>query len=213
MTVKTKICGLTDLSSIDLCANIGVDFLGFVFFEKSPRSITPEKMNILDKKDIIKNAKTVAVTVNASDEYLDKIFASHKFDYIQCHGDETIERIVHLRSKYKCKIIRAFKIACADDIAESDQFQEHCDYFLFDAKAPFSPIPGGNGLKFDWNLLKNRNLNKEWFLSGGLNPNNIVEAINLTNAKMVDVSSSLESSPGVKDLNLIKKFVTEVKSI
>lgn len=212
MAVKIKICGLTEKKSIDLCCKLKIDYLGFVFFEKSPRSVNPVKMLELAnyiEKDIAK----VAVTVDASDDYLDSIFNSCKFEYVQCHGQETVDRIKQIKQKYNCKIIKAIKVKNSDDVASAKKFEDVSDHILFDAKAPSSPIPGGNGLSFDWSLLKNRNLKKDWFLSGGLNHENIKDAIIQTNPPMVDVSSSLESLAGIKDLHLIQKFVNSVITI
>jgi phosphoribosylanthranilate isomerase len=212
MTVKAKICGITSKDAITSAVEGGADYIGFVFFHKSPRNITPKKAAKL-AAFLPDTIKTVGVFVDVTDVELDKIFKDYKPDYLQCHGKESHERIAELRKKYKIPVIKAIAVRSSDDVAKGKAFANVADMILFDAKVPSSPLPGGNGLAFDWTLLKSREFNVPWFLSGGLNIENVAEAVKISGAKMVDVSSSLESEPGVKDHDLIKAFLKKVKSI
>ncbi|NDF11233.1 MAG: phosphoribosylanthranilate isomerase [Proteobacteria bacterium] len=155
--------------------------------------------------------KKVAVMVDPTDAQIRDILAVFRPDYIQLHGSETPERVRDIRASFSIPIIKAFKVRSADDVSEWGKYSKVADMMLFDARAPESALPGGNGLAFDWNLIKNRRITSPWLLSGGLNATNVAEAIRVSGAKMVDVSSSIESSPGVKDPALIKEFIEAVK--
>jgi phosphoribosylanthranilate isomerase len=144
---------------------------------------------------------------------LDEIFNNFTPDYIQCHGNESVERIEIIKTRYNTKIIKAFSVRESDDIAKSLAYKDVADIILYDAKAPKSQIPGGNGLSFDWNLIKEINFDFQWMLSGGLNFSNLTEAIKTTNAEIIDLSSAVESSLGVKDNKLIKDFLQKAKSV
>ena len=157
--------------------------------------------------------KTVAVFVDATDTEIDNVFKHFKPDYIQCHGEESEDRIYDLHVKYALPVIKAIPVRCSDDVVRGNLYANIADMLLFDAKVPNAPLPGGNGLAFDWSLLKERDFAVKWFLSGGLNISNVKEALKTSGALMVDVSSSLESEPGVKDVGLIKEFLKVVKGI
>ena len=210
--IKVKICGITDKETLENLIKYSCDYIGFVFFEYSPRNIS-----LSDAYDFIKyikknsQAKIAAVVVNPDDELVSNLCRAG-FDYIQFHGDESVEMLEDIKEKYDISIIKAFKIRNADDIAIAESYKDVADMYLFDAKAPKDSImPGGNGLSFDWHLLSDRKFSKPWFLSGGLNIGNVNEAVRVSGASMVDVSSSVESSPGKKDIVMIEKFIENAK--
>lgn len=205
--IKVKICGLTSKEAVRDAVDAGADLVGFVFFPPSPRHVSPEKAAQL-AAFVPSHVETVAVTVNASDDELQAILEAFKPDYIQLHGQETIARVQEVKQKFGVKLIKAISVRESDDVASGAMYAAHVERLLFDAKAPASSVlPGGNGLRFDWNLLKDRTFSVPWMLSGGLNDENVKEALIQTGAKMVDVSSAVESEPGVKDAKLVKAFI------
>lgn len=210
--MKAKICGLTTTDAIASVIENGADYAGFVFFAKSPRNLTPKKYAEL-AKNIPATIKKVGVFVNASNDEISAVMDKLPLDYLQCHGSENIDRIYDLHVKFAIPVIKAVAVRSSDDIALGKKYEDTADMLLFDAKIPTSPIPGGNGLAFDWTLLKGRNFQVPWLLSGGLNMQNIEEAVRITGARAVDVSSSLESEPGIKDPELIAEFLKKVKSL
>lgn len=212
MTIKVKTCGLTSKEAIDAAVQAGADYAGFVFFEKSPRHITLEQAAEL-LHHVAGRIPSVAVTVNPDDNFI-KQLASLPFDILQLHGSETVQRVKDIRQHFpKLKLMKALAIRNSDDIAKAASYETLVDYLLFDAKAPDAALPGGNGLSFDWQLLKDHRFHVPWFLAGGINAGNISQAISESGATMVDVSSCVESSPGVKDVQLIKQFVEIAKSL
>jgi phosphoribosylanthranilate isomerase len=212
MTIQAKICGLTSKEAVESAVKNGAEYIGFVFYHKSPRNVTAKQAAALSA-GLPKNIKTVGVFVDVTDDELKKIFKVFKPDYLQCHGKESHQRISELKEKFGIPIIKAIAVRASDDIAKGKTYSDVTDMLLFDAKVPSSPLPGGNGLAFDWTLLKAREFNVPWFLSGGLNIENVTEAVKISGAKIVDVSSSIESEPGKKDPDLIKAFLKKVKNI
>lgn len=210
MKVKIKICGVTTPDAVEAAVEAGAFFIGFVFFEKSPRHLSPEQANELAAL-IPPGIKKVAVMVDPTDKDLKDTLSVFRPDYIQLHGNETPERVRDIRASFSIPIIKAFKVRSSDDVSEWGKYSKVADMVLFDARAPESSLPGGNGLSFDWNLIKNRRITSPWLLSGGLNATNIAEAIAVSGAKMVDVSSSIESAPGIKDPEMIREFIEAVK--
>ena len=207
MSVDVKICGLTDSEAVSAAIDNFADFIGFVFFDKSPRNVTPKMAKELSSP-IPSHIKKVAVLVDPSDDLIRDILRKFEPDYLQLHGKESVGRVWEIKLRYNIPIIKAFSVRDGDDIAASLPYQEVTDMFLFDAKAPKESIlPGGNGLSFDWNLLANREFSIPWMLSGGLNAANVRSALDISGAKMVDASSSLESEPGTKDPALIIEFL------
>lgn len=209
MPVATKICGITREDAVHAVNNAKADYAGFVYFPASPRHLKLERAAELKSK-LSPAVKTVSVLVDPDDALLAQVSSILKPDYIQLHGKETPQRLQQIRSLYpRMKIIKGISVRTSDDVARSMPFSDAADMFLFDAKPPEAPnmLPGGNGLSFDWNLLSGRQFSKPWMLSGGLNAENVAEAIRLSGAQMVDVSSSVESAPGVKDPALIEQFV------
>ena len=210
MTInKIKVCGITDLSTANFCIENGADYLGFVSYNDSPRNISfHESKNIIDQ--LSSPIITVAVTVNANIDNAKEIEDSG-FNFIQCHGSETPDYLSMIKKTTSLKIIKAFGISSQNDLINMSKYSEFCDFFLMDAKPEGSEMPGGNAKKFNWDLLRDQNINKKFFLSGGLDEDNIEIAIKNNITSLFDVSSSVESSPGVKDTLKIKKFIDRVK--
>jgi phosphoribosylanthranilate isomerase len=215
MTVSIKICGLTDEVSVKAVIDVRADYAGFVYFPASPRHITLEKAAEL-KSLLPASIKSVSVLVDPDDALLAQVFSVLKPDYVQLHGKESPARLQDIRNAHPAaKIIKALKIRTSDDVAQAASFKAVADMLLFDAKAPELPgmLPGGNGLSFDWALLKNREFPLPWMLSGGLNIENVADAVRQSGAHMVDISSGVERAPGVKDPALIKAFTDKARGI
>jgi phosphoribosylanthranilate isomerase len=211
--VKAKICGITDKKALAAAVEHGADYIGFVFFSPSPRDIAPARAATL-AKEIPQHVKTVAVMVEPSDEELEELFAKFTPNYLQLHGNESVQRLSEIREKFNVRIIKAITVRSGDDIATAAAYGSVADMLLFDAKAPESnPLPGGNGLSFDWHLLADRRFDRPWVLSGGLSAENVAEAVRITGARLVDVSSSIETAPGEKDATLIEAFLKKVKAL
>lgn len=207
-----KICGLSDAEGMDAALAGGARYVGFVFFPKSPRNISTENAAHLAQR-ARGRADIVAVTVNAEDALLERIGEELRPDWIQLHGVETPARVAAARRFAGKGVIRAMGVARATDLAAVDAYAEAADAFLFDAKAPAdAALPGGNGAAFDWRILAGRRFARPWFLSGGLDPANVVEAIATSGARMVDVSSGVERAPGVKDPLRIAAFLAAAKT-
>ena len=205
--IRVKICGLKTPEALAAAVEAGAGYVGFVFFEKSPRHLNIDTARDLAIEVPMGIAK-VALTVDASDALLDEITDSVPLDMLQLHGAETPERVRELRARFGLPVMKAVGIAEAADVAKLDLYAGVADQLLVDAKPPKGGVlPGGNGLSFDWRLIANRRWPVPWMLAGGLTPENLAEAIALTGARQVDVSSGVESAPGVKDADLIRRFV------
>lgn len=203
-----KICGLTTPETLDAALGGGAAFVGAVVFPKSPRHIAPLHAATLFER-ARNRARIVAVTVDADDALLTEIALILKPDLIQLHGSEMPERAAQVRALTGAGIIRALSVRTAVDIDAAAAWAPVVDHLMFDAKPPEgSALPGGVGASFDWNLLAGRAFDRPWFLAGGLNPANVAEAVRITGAPLVDVSSGVESAPGVKDPALIGAFLT-----
>jgi len=205
--MRVKICGLKDEANIKVAAEAGARYIGLVFFEKSPRNVSLAQAAKLALEVPVGVAK-VALTVNASNEFLDKLTATVPLDMLQLHGSESPERVTEIRQRYGLPVMKAVGVATADDLAALDIYQQVADQILVEAKpAKDAKLPGGNGVPFDWRLIAGREWKKPWMLAGGLTMDNVGEAIRLTGAGQVDLSSGVESAPGVKDPALIKAFI------
>jgi len=205
--VNVKICGLSEPKSLTASIDAGARYVGFVFFEKSPRNVSVAQATALAEIVPVGLCKT-ALTVNADNATLDAILKDVPLDMIQLHGRETPDRVVEIKRRYGLPVMKAIGIAEAEDLAKIAAYEQVTDQLLIDAKPPRNAnLPGGNGLSFDWRLIQSRRWATPWMLAGGLNPSNVAEAIQLTNATQVDVSSGVETSPGVKDMDLIEAFV------
>lgn len=212
MTIAIKICGLSNENSVQTVIKAKADYAGFVHYPKSPRHVSVERATQL-KSLLPANIKSVMVVVNPTDELLDEIAGKMQPDFLQLHGDESTERLSEIRKKIPDKgIIKAIPVRNSDDIKKAEDFYGITDFLLFDAKPTNDKMMhGGNGIAFDWNILSGNAINKNWFLSGGLNAENIAQAIKISGARMVDVSSGVERSTGVKDEAMIEEFVKVVR--
>jgi phosphoribosylanthranilate isomerase len=206
--VAVKICGLTAADHVRAAVDAGARYLGFNFFPKSPRYVSPEQVARLTEHVPFGVAK-VALVVNASDELLDSIVGAAPFDMLQLHGAESVERVQEVKARYGLPVIKVVGVADAKDLQAIDTYSDVADQLLIDAKAPKNAVlPGGNGLAFDWRLLAGRKYwRKPWMLAGGLTPDNVAEAIRMTGARQVDVASGVESAPGIKDAGLMRAFI------
>ncbi len=185
---------------------LGATHIGFIFFPKSPRNIEPADAGAL--ADLVRGrAKIVAVTVNATNDELDEIVDLLNPDILQLHGSENPQRVLNVKAIYGLPVMKAFSIRDADDLRQIEPYEGLADRFLFDAKAPAgSDLPGGNGVSFDWSMLDVLDEGVDYMLSGGLNCDNVEDAIKMTKASGIDLSSGVESAPGVKDIGKIEAF-------
>jgi phosphoribosylanthranilate isomerase len=206
---QVKICGLSTAETMQAALDAGAEMVGLNFYPKSPRYVTPEKAAKLAAQ-ARGRTKIVVLVVDADDALIKSIVSAVGPDYIQVHGSETPARVAEIAQTFGLPIIKVIKVKEASDVASAKAYKDVADLILFDAKAPEELLPGGNGLSFDWNLLKGKG--GLFMLSGGLNPDNVAEAIRLTRAPIVDVSSGVESLPGKKDISLIRKFIERAKS-
>ena len=205
--IKVKICGLTEPEHVHATAEAGAAYAGFVFFEKSPRHVSIELARDLAIEAPLGLAK-VALTVNADDAMLDAIMDAVPLDMLQLHGKESPERVSEIRARYGLPVMKAIGIAEEADLVQISTYGGVADQLLVDAKAPKgADLPGGNGLSFDWRLVNRKYWPRPWMLAGGLTPDNVALAVQMTGARQVDVSSGVETAPGVKDSNLIRAFV------
>ena len=203
MKPDIKICGLKTPEAVDRAVARGATHIGFIFFPKSPRNIAPEVAGELADR-VRGRVKIVAVTVNADDEELDDIVSLLRPDILQLHGNESPERVLHLKALYGLPVMKVFSVREAGDLDRIDTYIGVADRFLFDAKAPAgSELPGGNGVSFDWSVMASLDESVDYMLSGGLNKDNVAAALASTRATGIDMSSGVESAPGVKDLGMI----------
>ncbi|SFA86794.1 phosphoribosylanthranilate isomerase [Poseidonocella pacifica] len=209
-SVRVKICGLRRPADVEAASHAGAAYCGFVFFEKSPRHVSVAQARELAISAPPGLAK-VALVVNADDATLDEILNSVPLDMLQLHGTETPERVAEVRRRYGLPVMKAVGIATAADLPQLDAFGAVADQILVDAKPPAgADRPGGNALAFDWSLIAGRRWAVPWMLAGGLTPDNVALAVQKTGARQVDVSSGVESAPGIKDAAKIAAFVAAV---
>jgi phosphoribosylanthranilate isomerase len=212
MSSMVKICGLSTAPTLDAALDAGADVVGFVFFEKSPRHLSLAQAQALARQ-ARGRAQIAALTVNAADETLGAIVAAVAPDFLQLHGRETPARLADLKRMFGLPTIKAIGVSGAGDLAAASDYADIADRLLFDAKAPTDARhPGGNGVAFDWRLLAGLDVRRPWLLSGGLDPDNVAQAIAVTGARGVDVSSGVESAPGMKDIGKIRTFVAEARA-
>lgn len=212
LDVRVKICGLSRPAHIAAAATSGAAYIGLVFFKKSPRCVTHESARSLALATPPGVAK-VALVVDADDAALDALTDAVPLDMLQLHGAEPPERVAAVRARYGLPVMKAVGVAEASDLAALDTYARVADQILVDAKPPKgADLPGGNGLAFDWQLIANRRWPVPWMLAGGLTAENVAEAVRLTGARQLDVSSGVESAPGVKDSALIERFVAAARA-
>jgi len=213
LDVAVKICGLTGPQDVVAAADAGARYVGFVFFPKSPRNVSVQQAKALAAEVPFGVAK-VALTVNADDALLDEITQNVAIDILQLHGSESVERVAQIKARSGLPVMKAIGISDADDLQKIVDYGRVADMLLVDAKPPKNAdLPGGNGLAFDWRLLAGRKWAVPWMLAGGLTPDNVQQAIQLTGARQVDVSSGVESAPGVKDPAKVAAFVSAAQDI
>ena len=207
---KVKICGVKSEDIANHAINSNADYLGFNFYPRSPRNISfEESASIINK--IKDKVSMVAVTVDPDDSIINKIMEIG-FSIIQLHGNESPERTKEIKSSSSLKIIKSFGIKNKLDLEKTKFFEEVADYFLFDAKPEEEELPGGNAKKFEWSCLDDYISKKEFFLAGGLSIENVETAVNSNLTNFFDVSSGVESSPGVKDKQKISEFINKIKN-
>ena len=212
-----KICGLTTPESLTVAVEAGAAFVGLVAFEKSPRHLAPKAARrLLEQTGMVetRRAKVVVVTVDPDDALLDALTRHVAPDFIQLHGRETPARAAAVRERTGAGIIKCLPVSGPDDLTPVADWAGVADHLMFDARTPAdATLPGGMGLSFDWTLLRGLDLPRPWFLAGGLNLHNVTEAVRLSGAPMVDVSSGVERAPGVKEPALIRAFLQAVGTL
>ncbi len=214
MGVKVKICGLKTARALDTALDAGADYFGLVFYRPSPRNVEHEAAATLAKQGRGR-AQSVALLVDPDNEALQRVCDIVAPDLIQLHGNETPDRTQEIKAIVKRPLIKAVKIDSKSDVESARGYENIADIILYDAKAPIglaNALPGGNGVPFDWRALAGVKGQRNFMLSGGLDPDNVAAAVAMTHAPIVDVSSGVESAPGVKDDALIRKFIAETKS-
>jgi phosphoribosylanthranilate isomerase len=207
MSVIVKICGLSTPEALDVALDAGADMVGFVFFAPSPRHLTFERAHALASR-VLERAQKVALTVDADDALLDAVVEALQPDMLQLHGTESPTRVESVRRMFGLPVMKALPIAAKSDLDGIPRYAGIADRLLFDARAPREATrPGGLGRPFDWHLLENLDPGVPFMLSGGLNADNVGEALRITRAPGVDVSSGVERAPGEKDPDKIRAFV------
>ncbi|SEK54648.1 phosphoribosylanthranilate isomerase [Roseivivax marinus] len=210
--VRVKICGLTREADMEAAAEAGAAYGGLVFFPRSPRHVEIPRARDLALAAPVGLAK-VGLMVDPEDTLLDDILAQVPLDMIQLHGRETPERVAEVRARTGLPVMKAVGVAGPEDVARIGSYARVADQVLVDAKAPKdAALPGGNGLAFDWRLVAGARIAVPWMLAGGLTPDNVAEAVAMTGAAQVDVSSGVESAPGLKDPDRIRAFVTAAQT-
>jgi phosphoribosylanthranilate isomerase len=207
--VQVKICGLKTPEAVEAAIKNGADYIGLVHFSKSPRHV-----NLQEAADLARRARgrarIVLLLVNPELSLVDEVVKTVAPDYIQLHGDESVEKVQAIGKRADLPIIKAIKVESPRDVRQAAAYQDVVDLVLFDAKPPKnSKLPGGNGIPFDWSVLRGFNTKDKYMLSGGLDPQSVATAIKISNAPIVDVSSGVETSPGIKDLQKIRQFMEQ----
>jgi phosphoribosylanthranilate isomerase len=212
MALLVKICGLKTPEALDAALEAGADMVGFVFFPPSPRNLGIQAARVLGGR-VKGRAKKVALSVDATDAELTAVIEALQPDMLQLHGREAPERVASVRSRFRLPVMKALPIEQRSDLAPIRIYEKVADWLLFDGRAPREATrPGGLGKPFDWTLLQNLDLKIPFMLSGGLDPGNVVEALRITRAPAVDVSSGVERAPGDKDPQKIGAFVAAARS-
>jgi phosphoribosylanthranilate isomerase len=215
VTVDAKICGVSDRAAIDASVAGGARYVGFVFFPRSPRHVTPVQAADLSAL-LPESVVPIALAVDPDDDLIAEIDAQAGVTMFQLHGDENPARVAEIKSRTGKRIMKAIKVSDASDFEAAAAYLGVADMLLFDAKPPpdmVNALPGGNAVSFDWTLLAGRKWPLPWMLSGGLDPDNVAAAIRVSGAAAVDVSSGVERAPGVKDAARIAEFLEAVKHV
>ena len=211
MTIAVKICGITSPGAIDAAVGAGAHFGGLVFHPQSPRFVAPDQARALAQQ-MRGRLKIVALIADLDDAGIEAVVANVRPEFLQLHGSETVQRTADIRARFALPVIKALAVAEPGDLAAAPGYEKVSDMLLFDARPPKGALRGGgHGAAFDWKILQGRNFAKPWFLAGGLTPDNVARAIALSGATQVDVSSGVESAPGVKDAVRIRDFIQAAK--
>ncbi|MGB8840963.1 MAG: phosphoribosylanthranilate isomerase [Aliidongia sp.] len=214
MSLAVKICGLSTPETIEAAVAGRADYIGFVFYAKSPRHVSAGRAVEL-ARPIPRGTRRCGLFVDPDDGLLEMTLNLVPLDLLQLHGHEPPERCAALRERFHRPVMKAISIATAEDVARAESWIGSVDLLLFDAKPPTRPdaLPGGNGIPFDWRLLAGRSWPVPWMLSGGLTAGNLRDAVRATQAPMVDVSSGVEDSPGIKNVGMIREFLAAAKGL
>jgi phosphoribosylanthranilate isomerase len=214
MSVAAKICGLSTEAAVTTAVEGGAAYLGFVFYLPSPRAITPGKAARLCAAVPLGLAR-VGLFVDADDDTIRAVLAEAPIDILQFHGNESPDRVADAKLRFDRPVMKAIAIAGPEDLRGAARYEEAADLLLFDAKPPCRPdaLPGGNGLAFEWRLIAGRTWRREWMLSGGLTTELLPEAVAISGAAAVDVSSGVETRPGEKDLDKIRAFLAAARAL
>jgi len=211
--LSVKICGLSEAEHVAAAVEAGAKYVGFVFFSKSPRNVSLEQARAL-ALDVPAGVAKVALVVNADDAFLDQLTSTVPIDILQLHGQESPERVSEIKARYGLPVMKAVGVGDASDLPKLDAYGVVADQILVDTKPPKGgDRPGGNGETFDWTLIAGRRWPVPWMLAGGLTPDNVAEAVRVTGARQVDLSSAVETAPGQKDSGLIRDFLSATKVI
>jgi phosphoribosylanthranilate isomerase len=212
MSLLVKICGLSTRETLDAALDAGADMVGFVFFPPSPRHLSLDTARELGRA-VKGSAVKVALTVDADDTALKGIVEALQPDILQLHGHETVARLADIKQRFGLEVMKALPVERAADLSSLPDYAAICDRILFDARPPKGATrPGGLGAVFDWHVLQNLDLELPFMVSGCLNPDNVAEALRLTGAGGVDVSSGVERAPGVKDVEMIRQFIRAARA-
>jgi phosphoribosylanthranilate isomerase len=212
MSLTVKICGLSTRETLDVALDAGADMVGFVFFPPSPRHLSLEVARDLGRR-VTRRATKVALTVDADDATFANIVETLQPDMLQLHGSETVARLRDIKQKFGLPVMKAIAVERADDLAALPGYAVVADRILFDARAPREATrPGGLGTAFDWHVLEKLDLALPFMVSGGLHASNVAEAVRITRAGGVDVSSGVERAPGVKDPEMIRAFIRAARA-
>jgi phosphoribosylanthranilate isomerase len=214
MGIAAKICGLSTSEAVAAAVAGGAAYLGFVFYPPSPRAVTPQRAARLCA-EVPRGILRVGLFVDADDATIEAALAAAPIDLVQFHGSETPERVAEARQKFGRQVMKAIAIAEPPDVLGAARHEEAADWLLFDAKPPIRPdsLPGGNGLPFDWELIGGRSWRRPWMLSGGLTAALLAEAVRISGAAAVDVSSGVEIRPGIKDPEKIRSFLAAAQAL
>lgn len=212
--IDTKICGVTTPDALAAARDNGAAYVGFIFYPPSPRYLPPAEAAALARESGL--CRAVAVTVDLDDRALAEIVETQAFDLLQLHGQEPPERVADVRARFGLPVMKSVAVAGPDDLSRADAYREAADRLLFDAKPPkdkADALPGGNALAFDWQLLAGRDWPLPWMLSGGLTADNVAEAVRISGARAIDVSSGVEERPGLKSPARIEALLQAVRAL
>ena len=210
MKYLIKICGITSEKDVEAAQQLGANFIGFVLVQKSKRFVDLKKLGSLTMM-VRKPSSSVALLADPSDDFLERLLLACKVDYIQLHGEESPKRVDQIARITNIPLIKAIGVEKETDLLNIRSYEKSVDYILLDSKVKENGhLKGGRGISFNWNIIRGFNFNKPWFLAGGLNANNVMDAIEITGAKMLDVSTGVENEPGKKSFEKMKKFIGRI---